>query len=146
MTIVRALAGDADLVAPVDGKFRPVSPDDYEDQVRYLAYGFMVKGYDRNSDIIVTGLDDNSYAFVNAACRLAHLNVLRCDGTDTNVSYKARVIFMFGKSTASASLPDSIIVEADGICSSLDYLIMLGRTWEIKYKPSVDRTFMELLS
>lgn len=115
--VVRSLIGDARLVAPYDGEMVEVSAEDYEELVRDLAYGLMVKGYRRGDNILVSTESQDMFNFVDAACRLAHLNAVK-----TNL------------------VGDQSSLSDEGV----NYLIMLGRTWSCKYKSLVDRTIREI--
>jgi len=115
--VVRSLIGDARLVAPYDGEMMEVSAEDYEELVRDLAYGLMVKGYRRGDNILVSTESQDMFTFVDAACRLAHLNAVK-----TNL------------------VGDQSSLSDEGV----NYLIMLGRTWSCKYKSLVDRTIREI--
>lgn len=115
---LRSLLGDKKPVAPVEGVWVNVSARMFEDQVRKLAYGLMVKDYRRGDTVVFTGCSDEMKTFVNAACRLAHLNAEFSDEAD-------------GKNILSAS--------------ELEYLMSIGGTWSRKYKASVDRTIARLM-
>ena len=115
---LRSLIGDSMPVAPVEGVWTNVSPKVFEDQVRKLAYGLMVKDYRRGDTIAFIGCTSDMKTFINAACRLAHLNAdypLDADGGN--------------------------IVHV----SELDYLMSIGGMWSRKYKASVDRTIARLM-
>lgn len=113
------LTGGAALMVPENGTIAEVSPEEYEERARCLAYGLMVKGCRRGSSVSVNGCNDKLYTFVNAGCRLARLSATHAETA--------------GETSLDASP------------QSLEYLIMLGRTWSAKYKPSVDRVIRELM-
>ena len=70
---IKSLIGDRKPMAPVDGTWMKVSPRVFEEQVRKLAYGLMVKDYRRGQTIVFTGCSDDMKTFINTACSLAHL-------------------------------------------------------------------------
>ena len=115
---LKSLIGDGKPVALVEGVWMNVSAKVFEDQVRKLAYGLMVKDFHRGETVVFTKCTDEMRTFINAACRLAHLNA-----------------------SFSAEADGSNIVPA----SELDYLMSIGGTWSRKYKSSVDRTIARLI-
>ena len=115
---LKSLIGDKKPVAPVEGVWMKVSPRVFEDQVRKLAYGLMVKNYRRGDTVVFTGCTDDMKTFINAACSLAHLNA----------------------DFQSVAEGANIIPETD-----LEYLMSIGGTWSRKYKASVDRTIARLI-
>lgn len=115
---LRTLIGDRKPVAPVEGTWMNVSAKVFEDQVRKLAYGLMVKDYHRGDTVVFTGCTDEMKTFINAACNLAHLNA---------------------EFTAEADGKNILPV------SELEYLMSIGGTWSRKYKASVDRTIARLI-
>ena len=56
---LKSLIGDVKPMAPVDGNWMKVSARVFEDQVRKLAYGLMVKDYRRGETIVFTGCTDD---------------------------------------------------------------------------------------
>ena len=115
---LRTLIGDRKPVAPLEGTWMNVSAKVFEDQVRKLAYGLMVKDYHRGDTVVFTGCTDEMKTFINAACNLAHLNA---------------------EFTAEADAKNILPV------SELEYLMSIGGTWSRKYKASVDRTIARLI-
>jgi hypothetical protein len=115
---LKSLIGDVKPMAPVDGTWMKVSARVFEDQVRKLAYGLMVKDFRRGETIVFTGCKDEMKTFINTACSLAHLNAEFRDEAD-------------GKNIMPVS--------------ELDYLMSIGGTWSRKYKASVDRTIARLI-
>ena len=115
---LKSLIGDVKPAAPVDGKWMKVSARVFEDQVRKLAYGFMVKDYRRGETVVFTGCTDDMKTFINTACNLAHLKAEFSDSTD-------------GKNIIPVS--------------ELEYLMSIGGTWSRKYKASVDRTIARII-
>ena len=115
---LRTLIGDRKPVAPVEGTWMNVPAKVFEDQVRKLAYGLMVKDFRRGDTVVFTGCTDEMKTFVNAACSLAHLNA---------------------EFTAKADGKNIVPV------SELEYLMSIGGTWSRKYKASVDRTIARLI-
>jgi hypothetical protein len=115
---LKSLIGDKKPVAPVDGEWMNVSARVFEDQVRKLAYGLMVKDFRRGDTVVFTGCNDDMKTFINAACSLAHLNV----------EYSAQAD---GKNIIPVT--------------ELEYLMSIGGTWSRKYKASVDRTITRLI-
>ncbi|MBR6371136.1 MAG: hypothetical protein IKS24_08705 [Bacteroidaceae bacterium] len=115
---LKSLIGDGKPVALVEGVWMNVSAKVFEDQVRKLAYGFMVRDFRRGDTVVFTGCTDEMRTFIDAACRLAHLNAAFSAAAD-------------GSNTVSVS--------------ELDYLMSIGGTWSRKYKASVDRTIARLI-
>ena len=115
---LKSLIGDVKPMAPVDGTWMKVSARVFEDQVRKLAYGLMVKDYRRGETIVFTGCTDDMKMFIKTACNLAHLNAEFSVETD-------------GKNI----LP----------VTEVEYLMSIGGTWSRKYKASVDRTIARLI-
>ncbi|MBO7416588.1 MAG: hypothetical protein J6U22_08425 [Bacteroidaceae bacterium] len=115
---LKSLIGDRKPVAPVEGVWMNVSAKVFEDQVRKLAYGLMVKDFRRGETVVFTGCTDEMKTFISAACRLAHLNAGFSACTDGNNTVPV---------------------------SELDYLMSIGGTWSRKYKSSVDRTIARLI-
>ena len=115
---IKSLIGNEKPVAPVEGVWMKVSARVFEDQVRKLAYGLMVKDFRRGDTVVFTGCSDDMKTFINAACSLSHLNAEFSAETD-------------GENIISAS--------------ELEYLMSIGGTWSRKYKASVDRTIARLI-
>lgn len=115
---LKSLIGDVKPFAPVDGSWVNVSPRVFEDQVRKLAYGLMVKDFRRGDTVVFTGCTDDMKTFIKTACNLAHLNAEFSNATDG----------------------ERIIPVTD-----LEYLMSIGSTWSRKYKSSVDRTITRLI-
>ena len=115
---IKSLIGNEKPVAPVEGVWMKVSARVFEDQVRKLAYGLMVKDFRRGDTVVFTGCSDDMKTFINAACSLSHLNAEFSAETD-------------GEKIISAS--------------ELEYLMSIGGTWSRKYKASVDRTIARLI-
>lgn len=115
---ITSLIGDKKPFAPVEGVWMNVSARVFEDQVRKLAYGLMVKDYRRGDTVLFNGCTDDMKTFINAACSLAHLNV----------GY-------------SAQAEDKNVIPV----SELEYLMSIGGTWSRKYKASVDRTIARII-
>ena len=115
---IKYLIGDRKPMAPVDGTWMKVSPRVFEEQVRKLAYGLMVKDFRRGQTIVFTGCTDDMKTFINTACSLAHLKAEFSDLAD-----------------GQNILP----------VSELEYLMTIGCTWSRKYKASVDRTIARII-
>ena len=115
---LRTIAGDVRTFAPVDGKWVEVSARVFEERVRNLAYGLMVRDYRRDETIVFTGCTDEMKPFIKTACKLAHLNAA------------------FNADNADAPQLTAVDVE---------YLMLIGGTWSRKYKASVDRTITRLI-
>lgn len=111
------LVGDKMLYAPVDGDWMKVSPRVFEEQVRKLAYGLMVKDFRRGDTLFFNGCTEEMRTFIGTACSLAHLNA------------------SFSESA------DDIVMSV----SEVGYLMSIGATWSLKYKSSVDRTITRLI-
>jgi hypothetical protein len=114
---LRRIAGDVKTYAPVDGKWVEVSARVFEERVRNLAYGLMVRDYRRDETIAFSGCTDEMKPFIKTACKLAHLNV---------------------SFDAEADAPQLTAVD-------VEYLMLIGGTWSRKYKASVDRTITRIL-
>lgn len=114
---LKLIAGDVKPIAPVDGRWVEVSPRVFEDRVRNLAYGLMVRDYRRDETINFRDCSDEMKPFIKTACRLAHLNA----------SFNADA------DTSGLSVTD------------VEYLMIIGGTWSRKYKASVDRTITRLM-
>lgn len=115
---IKSLIGDRKPIAPVDGNWMKVSPRVFEEQVRKLAYGLMVKDFRRGQTIVFTGCSDDMKTFINTACSLAHLKAEFSDSAE-----------------GQNILP----------VSELEYLMLIGGTWSRKYKASVDRTIARII-
>ena len=115
---IKSLIGNEKPVAPVEGVWMKVSARVFEDQVRKLAYGLMVKDFRRGDTVVFTGCSDDMKTFINAACSLSHLNA-----------------------EFSAETDGEKIIPA----SEIEYLMSIGGTWSRKYKASVDRTIARLI-
>jgi len=118
MSTLKILLGDAKPFAPIDGVWTNVSARVFEDQVRRLAYGLMVRDYRRGDTVVFTGFTEVMKPFINTACKLAHINASFSDPTD-------------GQNIISSN--------------DVEYLMTIGGTWSRKYKSSVDRTITRLL-
>ena len=115
---LKTLIGEAKPYAPIDGVWTNVSARVFEDMVRRLAYGLMVKDFRRGETVVFTGCTDQMKPFITAACQLAHVSADFSAPTD-------------GK---------NIIPQND-----IEYLMTIGGTWSRKYKASVDRTITRLI-
>lgn len=115
---LKSLIGDNKPVAPVEGVWTNVSARVFEEQVRKLSYGLMVKDYRRGDTVVFTGCTDDMKTFISTACNLAHLKAEFSNETD-------------GKNI----LP----------VKEIEYLMSIGGTWSRKYKASVDRTIARLI-
>ena len=114
---IRTIAGDVKPFAPVDGKWVEVSPRVFEERVRNLAYGLMVRDYRRDETIAFAGCTDEMKPFIKTACKLAHLNAsFNADSDATQLS-----------------------------ATDVAYLMLIGGTWSRKYKALVDRTITRIL-
>ena len=118
MSTIKSLIGDAKLIAPIDGVWTNVSVRVFEDLVRRLAYGLMVRDYRRGDTVVFTGCKDEMKPFITTACKLAHINASFTDEAD-------------GRNIISSA--------------EVEYLMTIGGTWSRKYKASVDRTIARLL-
>jgi long-subunit acyl-CoA synthetase (AMP-forming) len=158
--IEKALAGENKLSAPVSGKWTEVSSNEYESQVRQLAYGLMVKGYKRGESAIILDSASQAGAFIDAGCKLAHLNITGFSDSligEELISVlrdsEVRAIFVMNKKdlenvssliNGSGLNVDLYSVLGSDSGTSLNYLQRIGATWELKYKPAVDRTLREI--
>ena len=114
---IRSIAGDVKPFAPVDGKWVEVSPRVFEERVRNLAYGLMVRDYRRDETVVFADCTDEMKPFIRTACKLAHLNA------------------SFNNESVDAQLS----------ATDVEYLMLIGGTWSRKYKASVDRTITRIL-
>ena len=115
---LKNLVGDAELTAPVEGVWTNVSPKVFEEQVRKMAYGLMVKDFRRGDTVVFTGCTEEMNTFISTACTLAHI-----------------------KAEFSTPAEGRNIVPA----SDLEYLISIGGVWSRKYKGTVDRNIARLI-
>lgn len=106
------------MIAPVDGKWVETSSRQFEELVRDLAYGLMVRDYHNGGIIAFSGCKDEMKTFLKTACRLSHLN-------------------------AVFSVSDDCCAEIP--VSDINYLMTIGRTWSRKYKASVDRNIARMV-
>ena len=113
----KSIAGDVKPIAPVDGKWVEVSPRVFEDCVRNLAYGLMVRDYRRDECVVFSGFTDEMKPFIKTACRLAHITA------------------NFNESANGPRLS----------VDDVEYLMTIGGTWSRKYKASVDRTIARII-
>lgn len=109
------ILGTSKTVAFCDGEWTQVPIREFEDLVRNLAYGLMVKDYRRGQTVTFTGCSDNMKPFINTACCLAHINADFSESGDVAVS-----------------------------AQEIPYLMTIGTTWSRKYKSSVDRTLTRI--
>lgn len=109
------ILGNSNPVALCDGAWTQVPIRTFEDLVRNLAYGLMVKDFRRGQTVCFTGCTDNMKPFINTACCLAHLD-------------------------ADFSQSGEVTVDVQEI----PYLMTIGNTWSRKYKSSVDRTLTRI--
>ena len=114
---LKTITGDVRPFAPVDGRWVEVSPRVFEERVRNLAYGLMVRDYRRDETIVFSGCTDEMKPFITTACKLAHLNA---------------------GFNAEADAPQLSATD-------VEYLMLIGGTWSRKYKASVDRTITRIL-
>jgi len=114
---LKSITGDVKPIAPVDGKWVEVSARVFEERVRNLAYGLMVRDYRRDQTIAFNGCTEEMKSFIKTACKLAHLNA---------------------SFNAEADVPQLSVVD-------VEYLMLIGATWSRKYKASVDRTITRIL-
>lgn len=118
--LLKAIIGESKTFAPIDGVWSEVSAQEFEEQVRHLAYGLMVKNFRRDETVVFIGCSEFMLPFISTACKLAHLNA------------------QFEQSDSDTQ---NIRIDA----SLIDYLISIGRTWAYKYKSSVDRTLARII-
>lgn len=156
----KSIVGENQLSAPVSGVWAEVSANEYESQVRQLAYGLLVKDYKRGNNVMILESALQATGFIEAGCKLAHLKSMTLSDSlkgeelievlrDSNVC----AIIVMNK-TEVEHLPSLIKSEGLNIDlysvlgsdskTSLNYLQRIGSTWELKYKSSVDRTMREL--
>lgn len=117
-TCLDSIIGNEKKVAPVDGNWMETSDRQFEELVRDLAYGLMVRDYHNGGIIAFTDCTDEMKTFLRTACKLSHLN-------------------------ASFSVSDECCAEIPA--SEISYLMTIGRTWSRKYKASVDRTIARMV-
>lgn len=118
LELVRKVSGGNRLTAPIEYKWKEVSPEEYEESARSLACGLMVKGLHRGDTVNVSNASDDSFAFISFACRLAHL-------------------------TPSCKEGDSEFA-IDALSDDACYLMNIGAAWMGKYKPILDRSIRSL--
>lgn len=113
-----SLVGNEKTIAPINGTWVETSPKQFEELVRNLAYGFMVKDY-RNGDVLgFYDCTDDMKTFVRTACLLSHLEARFSPSDDCNTTLSS---------------------------SDINYLMTIGSTWSRKYKAAVDRTIARLV-
>lgn len=128
-----------------------------ERQARELAYGFMVKGYQRDTLVLSLLSEREQDELLEIGSQLAHLSYIKIASRDLlpEVLNRGNTLLLFvdnkeTRDTIISSIPSDSSVEifvasSDSVDStSIDYLQMIGRSWEYKYKPSVDRIYREI--
>ncbi len=159
-TMEKSVIGKSELSAPVSGRWTEVSVHEFESQVRQLAYGLMVKGYRRGDSVLILYSASQARVFINAGCKLAHLNVKELSASlkgEELISVlresEVRAIFVIDQIELghfSSLIKDSGLnidmysVLGSDSGTSLNYLQRIGTTWELKYKSAVDRTLREI--
>lgn len=156
----KSIVGENQLSAPVSGVWADVSANEYESQVRQLAYGLLVKDYKRGENVMIMDSASQAMVFIEAGCKLAHLKVMTLSDSINGEELIAvlresniRAIFVMNKTDIEHM---SSLIKSEGLNidlysilgsdskTSLNYLQRIGSTWELKYKSSVDRTIREL--
>lgn len=117
-TCLDSIIGNEKTVAPVNGSWVETSPKQFEELVRNLAYGFMVKDYRSGDKIGFSDCSDEMKTFVKTACMLSHLDAQFVPSDDCC----------------------AVLSKGD-----IDYLMTIGSTWSRKYKAAVDRTIARLV-
>lgn len=113
-----SLVGNEKTVAPVNGTWVETSPKQFEELVRNLAYGLMVKDFRKGGTVVFSNCTDEMKTFLRTACVLSHLDA------------------SFSPSQASCATLSA---------SDIDYLMTIGSTWSRKYKAAVDRNIARLV-
>ncbi len=110
--------GNDKNVAPLDGRWVETSPRQFEELVRSLAYGLMVKDYRSGGAIAFSDCTEEMKPFLSTACMLSHLE-------------------------ARFSPADDCLAELSA--NDISYLMTIGSTWSRKYKAAVDRTIARMV-
>jgi|SRR5574344_447710 long-subunit acyl-CoA synthetase (AMP-forming) len=156
----KAIVGEHELSAPVSGVWAEVSVNEYESQVRQLAYGLLVKDYKRGDNVMILNSASQAMEFIEAGCKLAHLksmtlsdslngeeliDVLRNSNVCAIIVMTKTDVEHFSSLMKSEGLNiDLYSVLGSDSKTSLNYLQRIGSIWELKYKPTVDRTMREI--
>lgn len=117
-TCLDSILGNEKTVAPVNGSWVETTPKQFEELVRNLAYGFMVKDYRKGEVLSFMDCTDDMKTFIRTACLLSHLDAKFDKSDDCNAVIPA---------------------------SDIDYLMTIGSTWSRKYKAAVDRSIARLV-
>lgn len=133
---------------------------EFESEAREVAYGLMVKGYAHNS-ILLSMVDDVKWDRVlEMGSLLARVNYIKVADdalllstisnlnpvalfVDTDEQYE-RVNQIKNQNSLNLQIYNVAAKNSGLNASTMDYLRMLGRSWERKYKPNVDRRYWEL--
>lgn len=117
-TCLDSIVGNEKTFAPVGGTWVETSPKQFEELVRNLAYGLMVKDYRNGGTIGFCDCTEDMKTFVRTACRLSHLDAEFSPSDDCL----------------------AVLSQKD-----INYLMTIGSTWSRKYKAAVDRTIARLV-
>ncbi len=135
---------------------------EFEAEAREVAYGLMVKGYTHNSVMLSMVEDVKWDRVLELGSLLARVNYIKVAEesvlSDTIKLLSPVAIFvdsdeMYEKVQALINANQlnvqvyNVTENKSGLNdTTMDYLRMLGRSWERKYKPNVDRRYWELYS
>ena len=143
---------DMTILAPVK---------EFESEAREVAYGFMVKGYSREATIFSMVEDVKWDKVIEMGALLSHINYTKVASADllpesvrllnpvavfvdSDEVYN-KVLQIKNEHSLNVQIYSLAPIENDST-TSVEYLRMLGRSWERKYKPNVDRTYWQLYS
>lgn len=155
----RVLSGDMNLCGIEDQKNQN-SFVEYGEEAREIAYGLMVKGYRRGERVLVITQEQDSVLSLLLGCELAHVEIteLRRESLKERLlttigTGRVRAAFLTNESDyeyvkdicnrSELNIDLFLISDSDSLCD-LRYLRMIGKSWEIKYKPLVDRAIREI--
>lgn len=157
--LIKSLRGYDDL-SRLDTERHRAYLDECRNYAREIAYGFMVKGYKRGDRVLSVVADRNTTIPILLGCELSHIEMVELsrealkERVHTTLERGAlRAVFVsdeldyeYVKEVCNKSgvMIDLFLVpDSDSVCD-LRYLRMIGKSWEIKYKPFVDRAFRQL--
>lgn len=135
---------------------------EFEAEAREVAYGLMVKGFNRDSVLLSMVEDVKWDRVLELGSLLARVNYTKVAEAsvlldtvkmlnpvalfvDSDEQYNKMVEL---KNAYSLNIQIYNVTEKSAELNetTMDYLRMLGRSWERKYKPNVDRRYWELYS
>lgn len=135
---------------------------EFEAEAREVAYGLMVKGYTRDSVLLSMVEDVKWDRVLELGALLARVNYIKVAEEsvllDTINMLNPVALFVDSdnlyekvidlKNSFSLNIQVYNVTEKNLELNdtTMEYLRMLGRSWERKYKPNVDRRYWELYS